>query len=333
MKLNEAGTGPFKLKSFSRDVSIEYTRNDDYWGGKPFLDGIAQKIITDANTARAVFESGAADVYSSNSDAVTADLVKKGYALENRPGPLMVLVPDSKHDSSPLAKLAVRQAISYAIDRDGMAKSLGYGFWEVENQLSAAYQFGHLDPSQVPYKYDPAKAKQLLVSAGYPNGFATTVNYTNTFGNSDPLVAIQATLKDIGITLNINLMQFAAWNDMVIKGWDNGMVWAAQGATDTNYAAFLDRYYSATATRYPVLAKPAGLGDLIVKSLSTPDFATEKSLCQQALKLMTDDCTTIPTYISSANFVLQSYVHDTRYNNLGGAGFRWSPQTAWLSKK
>jgi peptide/nickel transport system substrate-binding protein len=332
MKLNEAGTGPFTLKSFSRDVNEQYTRFDGYWGGKAFLDGISIQFIADANTARAALESGAADVFNSNTDAIVFDLVKKGYKLENRPGPLMVLVPDSKHDTSPLSKPGVRQAISYAIDRDSMAKSLGYGYWEVENQLSASYQFSHLDASQVPYKYDPTKAKQLLTAAGYPNGFTTSIIYTTTFGNSDPLMAIQSNLKDIGITANINLLQFAAWNDVVLKGWDNGMVWAVQGATDTNYAAFLNRYYSATATRYPVLAKPAGLTDLIDQALTTADYATEKSLCQKALKLLTDDCTTVPTYISSANYVMQKYVMDTKFSNLGGAGFRWSPQTAWLNK-
>ena len=83
----------------------------------------------------------------------------------------MSLVPDSKHADSPFAKAEVRQAVSYAIDREGMAKTLGFGFWEVVYQPDAAYQFGHIDVSQVPYKYDPVKAKQLLAAAGYPNGF------------------------------------------------------------------------------------------------------------------------------------------------------------------
>ena len=84
----------------------------------------------------------------------------------------MFLIPDSKHDTSPFSKLGVRQAVSYAIDRESMAKTLGFGFWEVVTQPNAAYQFGHIDNSQVPYKYDPAKAKQMLAAAGYPNGFS-----------------------------------------------------------------------------------------------------------------------------------------------------------------
>jgi peptide/nickel transport system substrate-binding protein len=331
MKTNEAGTGPFIMKNFTRDVSLQYVRNDSYWGAKPYLDGVTFNIIADANTARLAFQAGQADVVSSSTDAITADLVKAGYKLEARPGPLMTLILDSKHDTSPFSKLGVRQAISYAIDRDAMAKTLGYGYWEVVNQPNAAYQFGHIDNSQVPYKYDVAKAKSLLASAGYANGFSSQIITSSTFAK-DPVLAIQANLKDVGITVDINVVEVAAWNNYVNKGWDNSLLWATQGATDTNYAAFLDRYFSATATRYPVLAKPAGLTDLISQAIATPDYATEKSLCQQAVKLMVDDATTIPIYIQPASYVEQPNVHDTNFSNLGGSGFRWTPQLAWISK-
>jgi peptide/nickel transport system substrate-binding protein len=330
MKTNEAGTGPFKLSGFSRDVSQDYVRFDDYWGGKAYLDGVKFNVIKDSNTARMALESGGADVFLSQTDAITADLVKKGYILENRPGPMMSVMPDSKHDTSPFAKLAVRQALSYAIDREGMAKTLGYGYWETVTQSAAAYQFGHIDNSQVPYKYDPAKAKQLLASAGFPNGFTTSIIGSNTFGK-DPILALQGNFKDVGITLNINMVESASWNNSVNKGWD-GLLWGALGATDTNYSAFLERYFAATASRFPVLAKPNDLGDLITKSLTTPDYNTEKTICQQAVKLMVDDCTSIPVYITPANYLLAKNVHDTKFSNLGGSGFRWSPRTAWLSK-
>ena len=185
MKTNEAGTGPFTLKTFTRDVAVQYVRYDNYWAGKAYLDAITLNIIADANTARMAFEAGQDDVFSSTVDAVTSDLIKKGYVLQARPGPLMALVPDSKHDTSPFAKLGVRQALSYAIDRDGMAKTLGYGFWEVVTQPNAAYQFGHIDSSQVPYKYDPAKAKQLLSDAGYAQGFTTSIITASSFAK-DP---------------------------------------------------------------------------------------------------------------------------------------------------
>jgi peptide/nickel transport system substrate-binding protein len=329
IRLNPVGTGPYMFKSFSRDVSVEYTRFDGYWGGKPFLDGVKMLSIADPTTAQVFFQSGGADIISTTSDAVTSDLVKKGYKLEKRPGPMMNLIPDSKHSTSPFSDVRVRQALMYAIDRQGMANSLGYGLWEVVNQPAAAYQFGHID--NVPYTYDVAKAKQLLKDAGYGTGFKTSIIAASSFGR-DPLVAIQANLQAVGIIVDLRIVEFAAWNDYVNKGWDNALLWATQGATFTNYVQFLSLYYAATATRYPVLAKPAGLQDLIDKAMATPDYATEKSLCQQAVKLIVDDATAIPVYIQPASYITTANVHDTHFDSLAGAGFRWGVTTAWLSK-
>ena len=184
-KLNSCGTGPYMLKSFSRDVSTEYTRFDGYWGGKPYLDGI--KLLPHRSTRRPLN-------YSSSPEAlmlpeflqttITNDLVKKGYILEKRPGAMTALIPDSKHSTSPFSDLKVRQAIMYAIDRQGIANSLGYGLWEPANQPAAAYQFGHID--NVPYTYDVAKAKQLMKDAGYPNGFKTSIISSSSFGRGSP---------------------------------------------------------------------------------------------------------------------------------------------------
>ena len=210
-----------------------------------------------------------------------------------------------------------------------MANTLGYGLWEVVNQPASAAQFGRIDNS--PYTYDLAKAKQLMKDSGYPNGFKTSIIASNTYVR-DPLVAIQAQLAAIGITAELKIVEFAAYNNYVNQGWDNALLWATQGATDTNYVAFLDRYYAANAVRYPVLAKPAGSGDIISKALLATDYATQKSLSQQVVKMLVDDCTAIPVFIQAASFILNSSVHDTNYSNVGGSGFRWSAEKAWLSK-
>jgi peptide/nickel transport system substrate-binding protein len=332
MKTNASGTGPFKVKSFTRDVGMEYVRNDDYWGPKPYLDGIKTTYIADNNTARVQFESGSADSFSSSVDSVTADLVKKGYKLESRSGPLLTLVPDSKHDTSPLSKLQVRQAITYAIDRDSITKTLGYGFWNPAYQYAGSQQFAYLDSSKIPYKYDTAKAKQLLAAPGYPNGFTIQVIHSNTFSNADPILAIQSNLKDVGITLNITLITFPAWNDTVMKGWDNGLLWVALGTTDTNWAAIPNRFFAASSARYPVLNKSKDLTDLLNKVITTPDYDTEKAAAQQANQMMVDDALCIPVYNSTANFLLQKNINDTRFYNVGGGGWRWSPGTTWISK-
>ena len=258
------------------------------WGGKPFLDGIKFFTIVDATTSQVFFQSGGAEVVLSPNDSVTNDLIKKGYTLEKRPGSLMALIPDSKHPTSPFADLKVRQAISYAIDRKGIANTLGYGLWEVANQPAAAYQFGHID--NVPYTYDVAKAKQLMKDSGFPNGIKTSVIASTSFGR-DALVAIQSQLAAIGITMEIKMVEMAAWNEYVNKGWETSGVF-----------------------------------------FKAPDYNTEKALCQQAVRLLVDNCTEIPVYITPASYLLTDKIHDTHFDSLAGSGFRWSVPTAWLSK-
>lgn len=330
-KFHPVGTGPFKFKNFVRDTSLEYERFDAYWGGKPYLDGIKFIYIVDPVTAQMAFEAGRGDVLQVQEAGVStaADLAAKGYKFEKRPGAMMVLIPDSANRDSIFADKRVREAIEYAIDRESIAKTLGYGFWEPVNQPTASHHFSRIDTKGRPY--NPSKAKQLLAEAGYPNGLKTTIISSSTFGR-EPLVSVQSLLSDVGIDVKLDIGSFAKWNDHVYKGWNNALLYVTQGATDTNYCAFLERYYSSVATRYPVLAHPARLNELVNRALSATDYTAQKSLGQEAVKMLVDDATAVSLWVGSAVYMLQKNVHDTGFYELGGAGFRWTPQKAWLSK-
>jgi len=331
LKNNPVGTGPYMFKSYVQNTSVSYVRYDNYWGGKPFLDGVQFIIIADATTAQMAFLGNQADVLASSTDANTADLASKGFKIQKRPGPMMTLIPDSIHPNSPYANIKVRQSMAYAVDTQAMAKSIGFGYWEPTNQLAASFQFGRIDDSQVPYKYDVAKAKQLLIDAGYPNGLAIKILVASNSA-MDPVQAIQNYLNAVGFKVTLDVQSFAAANDAAVKGWDNEIFYTTLGATDTNYGSFLDRYFGTNAAYFPVVAKPAGLTDLIAQVLATPDYNTEKTLSQKAVKMLTDDCTAVPLFIMPASYALQKNVNDTGFDQLGGSGFRWTVQKAWMSK-
>ena len=89
---------------------------------------------------------------------------------------LTASVPDSANPKSPFADLRVRQAAQYAIDTEAIAKTIFYGEVEPANQWIYKGHWGY-NPSVVGYPYNPAKAKQLLAEAGYPNGFKTKLLY------------------------------------------------------------------------------------------------------------------------------------------------------------
>ena len=207
---NGIGTGPFIVKDFQHDTYIEYVRNENYWRpGMPYLDGMYIEMATDPMTAWMKMEAGGEDIWMDGSDVkIALDLQKKGFKIVWGRGMMYTLVPNSgkpQDPSSPLANKKVREAIEYAIDRPALANTLGFGQFEALTQIvpsfSPAYNSGFN-----PRPYNPQKAKQLLVEAGYADGFSTTIMTVAT--SRDAATAIQNYLADVGITADIDIADF-----------------------------------------------------------------------------------------------------------------------------
>jgi peptide/nickel transport system substrate-binding protein len=330
-KTHPIGTGPFILKSFTRDSVTEFVKNPNYWEpGKPYLDGIKFVVIADSTTARLSFEAGQVDVLMAQAGDTANALKAKGNKVEGRPGTITTLVPDSKNATSPFSKKAVREAVEYAIDRPAIASNLGYGFQDPVNQAATPLQYGY-NKDLVGRVYNPDKAKQLLKDAGYPNGVTITIT-TSSIYNSDPAVAMMNYLNAAGFKCTLNTLTQAAWTQASTTGWTNSLFYAPLATTDAEYVSFLDRYYSATSARYPVLLKPTEITDIVKSAVYEQDYAKRVSLAQQAVKLMQEDCTTISILHNPGLSVEKPFVMDAKFNAMAGLGFRWDCTNAWLNK-
>ncbi|MCR4393342.1 MAG: ABC transporter substrate-binding protein, partial [Dehalococcoidales bacterium] len=165
------GTGPFRFVSYNRDVSVKYERFDGYWqAGKPYLDGVEFEIVADQMTGLLAFKSGEGQVLPVVQAKDADSLKQEGFTVIIAPASVVDLVPSSADPKSPLSDLRVRRAIDYAIDKKAIASSLGYGYYEPANQPFVSSVWAY-NPEVVGYPYNPAKAKELLKEAGYPNGF------------------------------------------------------------------------------------------------------------------------------------------------------------------
>ncbi|WP_138760782.1 ABC transporter substrate-binding protein [Modestobacter altitudinis] len=197
------GSGPYTLDEgkTTRGSSYTLTKKDDAWNADDFaFDTVVYKpIIEDQALANAVV-SGQADVAlqlgSSTIDLVSSkrDIVKVGGTIVGFP------VADKTGVTNPaFAKVEVRQALSYAIDRESLVKDLHPGA-RATAQLFPESATGFDPALDEQYAYDPAKAKQLLADAGYPDGFE--INQTVGGQPSDDQIAIQKQWAAIGVTLN-----------------------------------------------------------------------------------------------------------------------------------
>lgn len=328
-KTNPVGTGPFKMKQFVRDTSLEFERFNDYWGDKARLDGIKFIYISDETTAEMAFRSNSGLVLEGAKPRIAADLHKEGYQVITRRGPLMNLVPDSNNPDSPFADKRVREAVEYAINRPEIAKRLGYGFSEAVTQPNAPEQFGHIADLKGRL-YNPEKAKKLLAEAGHAKGFSTRIISQPALGQ-DPLVAIQSDLAAVGIQVALDVVSQAKWAEIRMSGWNNALFYVTHGATDYNYWAYLERYYGPKNPNYPVLKDPEGWDAIMEEGLRTDGFKEMKALAQKAVQLHVDEAMVIPLWIEAEVYVLNKSVRDSGFATHGD-GFSWNTNKAWIAK-
>ena len=144
--------------------------------------------------------------------------------------------------SQPLADVRVRQALNYAVDRKAIAKAL-YGDSNLAlSQYSLTGQPGYDASLDARYPYDPAKAKELLAAAGYPNGF-TLPTLTVSLGGLDKVTeAIAGQLQGVGVKLQITTK--ANPNDYVVtmlsKKYPAAVIGYGLANMSTLYAGFVN---------------------------------------------------------------------------------------------
>lgn len=216
------GTGPFQLSEFENNAYAVYTKNENYWQeGLPYLDSVELVIITETTTMQTAFRAGEYDVCGIGNFVPTAiqELQADGIYQEtiNHNGMgvgTLGLIPNSKIDS-PWADARVRRAMCYAIDMDALnaAFMLGTGTivdeWATPGAITYNKDINHM-------KYDPARAKELLAEAGYPDGFDSEIMMISAL--QDMLTAANNMLAEVGIRCKVNMVDGATQNQHYMDG-------------------------------------------------------------------------------------------------------------------
>jgi ABC-type transport system substrate-binding protein len=332
VRTHMVGTGPFMQTDYQKDVSMTAVRNPNYWAKDadgnqlPYLDKVVLLYVADELTRETLWKTGGAEMLNSNTKQASR-LASPDYVLLTRPGGPTILAPDSNNPASPYANLNVRMAVEYAIDREALAKSFGFGYDKAAYQLSSSATLAY-DPSIAPRMYDPAKAAQLMKDGGYPSGFKTTI-YVAPGANRDPVVAIQAYLAKIGIAVTLSFPEPASWQSITTQPTPvNSMIYIPLNEW-SNYNTTLNVFFSGTGFYLPSNKKPAGYTDLFNRSVGAP--APDKALLQQVSNAFYNDCTVVPTVYSTYVFFLKPTVKDSGLLEFGTFNC-WDYARVWISK-
>ncbi|MGH3391802.1 MAG: ABC transporter substrate-binding protein [Actinomadura sp.] len=213
------GTGPFILKSWSRDEEMIRLRNPHYFvKGKPYLDELNHVVIADPAAVTAALRSGRVDMGVLD-HRQAADLTRGGrhktYSVLSYPQMLNL-----QTQRPPFDDLRVRRAIAMAIDYEGMGKTIygDYVLASVVPPISGAYALSPEEIKQV-RPYDPAQAKRLLTEAGHGAGFATEM-IVQQLTPADVQVGeyMVQDLKKVGINVRLRVLDTATAVQRRING-------------------------------------------------------------------------------------------------------------------
>ncbi|WP_394289267.1 ABC transporter substrate-binding protein [Microbacterium sp.] len=171
------GTGPYVFEEWAPGEQLTLTANEDYWGEAGQIDEIIFRVIDDPTARRQALEAGSIDGYDLVGPADTAALEEDGFTMVSRP-PFTILYLAFNQAVEELQDPTVRQALSYAVDKDALISQVLPEGTEKATQFMPDTVNGY-NPDVTTYEYDPEKAKELLAEAGYTeeNPLTLTFNY------------------------------------------------------------------------------------------------------------------------------------------------------------
>jgi peptide/nickel transport system substrate-binding protein len=293
------GTGPYKITKVDGTTEIDLERYDGYYADSPKGRSAIRYIkiheVPDATTEMTELLGGRADwIWGYNADQF-ANISRVPNLEAQRFGTMRVhfIAIDGAGRSgadNPLTKLKVRQAVLSAIDRETMAKQLIQGDSRVIDTPCFPSQFGCDVSAAVKYPYDPARAKELLAEAGYPNGFDTELV---TYESTQLSGAVQNYLKAVGINLRIQQLQVGAAIQLAESG-KAPMYAGSWGSNSINdVSAFMPYWLGGGLDDY---ARDADVQNLLKQAGANSDPEQRRKAYGEAIRFATERVDFIPMF-------------------------------------
>ncbi|MEU4693913.1 ABC transporter substrate-binding protein [Actinoplanes sp. NPDC023714] len=214
------GTGPYRLGEWKRGSTLSLTRFDGYWGTPATNAGVVFHYFTDATALNNALLTNAVDVVTGEQspDALAQFAGNDAYQVNNGQSTTKLLLAFNDK-AAPFDKVAVRQAVSQAIDDKKLLTSI----WGEYGTL-----IGSMVPPSDPWyedltavnAYNIENAKALLAGAGFPNGFTFTLDTPSYDPHPTAATFIKSELAKVGITVNINTITADEWYTKVYQKRD-----------------------------------------------------------------------------------------------------------------
>ncbi len=234
------GTGPYRFREWISAQKIVLDANDGYFEGRPNIDQFIYRIIPDSSTMFQELLFGGVDMMGLNPlqylRKSESPRIKENYRKFRYPANAYTYMGYNLR--SPLfEEVKVRQALSYAIDRQGIIEGILLGIGRPCTGPFSTVSWAY-NPNARSYKYDPERARRMLTAAGWKdksgvrekNGRPFRFTIMTNQGNNERIRTaeiIQQNLKAVGVKVDIRVMEWQAFLeqidkrsfDVIILGW------------------------------------------------------------------------------------------------------------------
>lgn len=247
------GTGPFVFVERQQDVRLELAAYPDYWGTPPSFETLVYRPIPDPSARMVAIQTGEIDVAASiPPDLIPVLEIEESVVINQVPGVRIAHYPfNFRNPDSPLADVRVREALTYAIDGEGILQNILAGAGEPLMGPVPSSLFGAADLGGYPGP-DPETARAMLEEAGFPMDTELRLIYTpgEFIKDREVTEAIQAQLAEAGVNVRIDELEGGAYSeerrtanwDIAINGFStqNGdpgyfLTWATSDPTTFGY--------------------------------------------------------------------------------------------------
>ncbi len=294
--------GAFKFVQYAEDQYLEMERNDTYWGTPTPLDKLFLQILT-PDVGLAKLETGEINLVPLPVSESARIRQLQGVTVASVPSPSLDFLAVNV-EKPYLQSKELRQAMLYAIDREGIVKQVFAGEGEVENSPIFGPDWMGIPEGLNTYAYDPAKAKQLLQSAGYDA--SQKLQLMHVPGNSKEkdaaVVIMQEQLKQAGFNIEILQVDVAELNRRYVQTndfdifYNGGGVFRADPSVSATY--FLKQNFTpngGNASHY----YNQKVEDLYAQGQAVKDPAERKKIYTQVAQILNDEAPWI--YLWSPN--------------------------------
>ncbi|GIW11613.1 MAG: ABC transporter substrate-binding protein [Dehalococcoidia bacterium] len=302
-----SGTGPYRVREYFPNERVVLEAFDS-WRGRPKTPTVVLQFNPDRTPLAAGLRTGEVDaVFNLTIDQVV-QFKGMGFTVTEGVFPGAWYLELNTIATPPFREKRVRQALTYAIDRETIANRLFQGFVKPAAQMVSPAGFGY-DPDLKPWPYDPAKARQLLAEAGYPGG-GFKVKASLTAGGRPFVEAVAGMWKEVGVELELELLDLSVFTERFNSG-PVGDVWVARsfdGDVRDADAAYQNVGTVAQRPEARSTWRNEQFATLYARQRRETDPQRRLALLREMIRLVYEEAPVLPVYYQDLTWVVSPKV-------------------------